>query len=525
MLMQVLVNNINIGMLMLLWIQFVICSRLLRLKNKEDMYATNTDGNLTLQSPKLPTLSNQHVVIHNRALYFFNDGVYYTLAMAQGGLEIKLIAYNAIDDRGIRFLLSAPDSQVDEHKKTINPFEYLSQGRPKDGRRSRIENRTRDDQHRARSMNDKIAHRQVPRRYTDFHAAEGRPEGEAYIAKATIEKQKQVNHDGISTNTSRVGVIIKNNAIATDKHEDDVSDAAKNDAEFGNKAREMPKVDASIAEYLSVESSGAQKRYGSSRVIEHLVESDSKMDYHEFGYVIKNVNVNEVDGEGSFLLVGNNDSCVTYYKDSFIFMPCSSSTDQIFKLESAEDVLKKKAASRFGQYDYHGKSEAENEHEHYATTERREAAGHDAHGSSYGKSFSRKALAHGDYGLYADEKGARGLSKSSHDVLHGNGYDESGSKAKPYRYLDDDLKKRIMSRAKASIGVDNVKVNEERMDEQKPVDDNSGSEKINENAESKKHVAEHVLIPDVEKKTRSRLEGDVMGRFRKLLAGEFEDGI
>ncbi|KAM0672083.1 hypothetical protein OCOL_000737 [Ordospora colligata] len=517
-------------MLILLWIQFVICSRLLRLKSKENMYATNANGNLILQSPRLPTLSNQHVVIHNRALYFFNDGVYYTLAMAQGGLEIKLIAYNAIEDRGIQFLLSAPDSQTDQRKKKINPFEYLSQSKSKDERRSRTENHTYDDQHKMRSMNDKIVHRQLSHRYVDSHIVKERPDSErAYIAKATIEKQKQVNHNGIDTNTSHVDVMIKNDSIATDKDEEDVSEVTKTDVEFSNEIRGTTKVDADIAEYLSGESSSKQKRYGSSRIIEHLVESDSKMDYHDFGYVIKNVNVKEIDGEGSFLLIGNNNSCVTYYKGSFIFMPCSSSTDQIFKLEPAEDVLKKKAISSFDQYDYQGKNEIENEHNHghYSVIEKEQGAGH--HGSSYGKVFSRKAFVHGDYGLYADEPSAKESPKSSHSVWHDHEY-ESISKAKPYKYLDDDLKKRMMNKAKANIKMENVKVNEGKIDGKRFLEDKANSEKMNENTESKKHTTDHMIIrdefiPDVEKKARSRLEGDVMGRFRKLLAGDLDDGI
>lgn len=264
-------------MLCIVLLSLAACSRLLRLKLKDGFYVTNNNGTLRLEPSTPFNLPNQRVVIHKRILYFFRDGTYHTLAMAQGSTDIKLVVYNIMGERDIGFLRN---SMMDPYRRKINPFSYLSQAKKSE----------------PRSLPEALPQEplQTPERPKRPERIKKTPEREEKpLPKPVLEQKRPVESPPSSAEPVASG---------------------------------EAKRDAAPARHRQRES--------------HLIESDSKMEDHEFGYVVKNVMVSEIDRD-HFSLVAQGNSCVTYYKDEFVFMPCTSATEQIFRLESSENALKK----------------------------------------------------------------------------------------------------------------------------------------------------------------------------------------
>ncbi|CAD25515.3 hypothetical protein [Encephalitozoon cuniculi GB-M1] len=319
-----------------LFLPIVMCDRLLRLKHKDGLYVTNNDGTLKLECPMLPSMSDQRVVVHNRALYFFKDGIYYTLAMTHGGLEIKLIVYNAISEKGIGFL-SSPTFRP--RRRKIDPFGYLSHAghkeNPGDARKEKDNlpaNKMKSGLQRSMSGSERpIAQKRNER----IPKIQPREHGEYSEDRAGWRDRgsRQVKRE----KSQEAGII---------EERPKPSREGLDEAEEPDNDSTGPKHDIPAEPRLNVEMSSVLRRVGFPKKTglarqSYVVESDSKMDEHEFGYIIKNVLISEIDNKGHFTLVGGNNACVTYYKGSFVFMPCSRAPEQIFKLESSEEVAKR----------------------------------------------------------------------------------------------------------------------------------------------------------------------------------------
>ncbi|AFM98522.1 hypothetical protein EHEL_061530 [Encephalitozoon hellem ATCC 50504] len=316
-------------LLKLLFLAVIACDRLLRLKHRDSQYVTNSKGVLKLESPMLPTLSDQRVVVHNRVLYFFKDGIYYTLAMVHGELEIKPIVYNAMSEKGIGFS-SSPTFRP--RKRKIDPFGYLShagrrdsQGDSEKGKDSLPSNKRKPGLVKLPSRNERITAQKRTERMPR-NSPKDREEG------SWNDKTHQVKKD----KSFEANLDVKNaKAPKEGPDETETLDSSDKLPAYG-----IPPPRLEVETGNALQNIRPPKKVGSIRR-SHVVESDSKMDEREFGYVIKNVTVSEVDDKGHFTLIGGSDFCVTYYKDSFVFMPCSRAPEQIFKLESSEEIVKK----------------------------------------------------------------------------------------------------------------------------------------------------------------------------------------
>ncbi|ADM11756.2 uncharacterized protein Eint_061510 [Encephalitozoon intestinalis ATCC 50506] len=317
---------------MLVFLPFVICDRLLRLKHKDSQYVTNNNGILKLDFPLLPSLSDQRVVVHNRVLYFLKDGIYYTLAMVHGELEIKLIVYNAMGEKSIGF---SSNPSFRPHRKKIDPFGYLSHPGRKDNP-NEIE-KTKD----VPSSKRKPASEKLSLGGERFSAPKKREQISSTVPKD--QEEYGIGHGGWKERGFRQAKQRK--SLEAKVAEEGTKSPGEISDEIGDpdnkKVYDVPSESQLDVEVNSTLHNIRLPRKSETPKRSYVVESDSKMDEHEFGYVIKNVAVSEVDNKGHFTLVGGKNSCVTYYKDSFVFMPCSRAPEQIFKLESSEEVLKK----------------------------------------------------------------------------------------------------------------------------------------------------------------------------------------
>lgn len=299
---------------LILYISLILCNRLLRLKMKDDLYVTNSNGALRLEPHTPSNMSNQHVVIHRRTLYFLRSGTYYTLAMVQGGVEIKPIVYNAMSERDIGFLTN---TMLGPHRRKINPFAHLTQDKK----------RHQDSKERGDAGALSAPHR-LPR---VVNTTESKPLDEKLPRVSRVRsrprRSEEMGGEGAGAVQSR------------QRPMEPVHDASDENQEEGSKSH----MDADVAKDTKQGSRmTAGHRPGRDS---HLIESDSKMEDHEFGYVIKNVTVSEIDHD-YFKLMAKGNACVTYYKDNFVFMPCSSAVEQVFKLENTEDIAKRGAGGK-----------------------------------------------------------------------------------------------------------------------------------------------------------------------------------
>ncbi|AFN83244.1 hypothetical protein EROM_061530 [Encephalitozoon romaleae SJ-2008] len=322
-------------LLKLLFIPVIICNRLLRLKHKDGQYVTNSKGVLKLELPMLPSLSDQRVVVHNRVLYFFKDGIYYTLAMVHGELEIKLIVYNAMSEKGIGF---SSNPTFRPRKRKIDPFGYLSHAGHRDNQSdgekekdSLLSNKRKPGLEKPPFRNERLS----PQKRIE-RVSKSRPrDHEEYRGRQETLDGKEA-HQAKKDKPSEVDTAERNNKVLKDGF-DETEALDGSDKVSGYNA---PPLRLEVETSSTLRSIRFPKKTDSPRRF-YVVESDSKMDEREFGYIIKNVVVSEVDNQGHFTLIGGNDACVTYYKDSFVFMPCSRAPEQIFKLESSEEIVKK----------------------------------------------------------------------------------------------------------------------------------------------------------------------------------------
>lgn len=322
-------------LLKLLFLPVIICDRLLRLKHKDGQYVTNSKGVLRLESPMLPSLSDQRVVVHNRVLYFFKDGIYYTLAMVHGELEIKLIVYNAMSEKGIGF---SSNPTFRPRKRKIDPFGYLSHASHRDNQSdnekekdSPLGNKRKPGLEKPPSRSERIP---APKRTE--RVSKSRPrDHEEYRGKQEIWTGREA-HQAKKDKPFEAGTAERNSKVLKEGFDE---------TETLDNSDKVSLYNAPPLR-LEVETSSTLRSIKSPKKTDlaqrsYVVESDSKMDEREFGYIIKNVIVSEVDNQGHFTLIGGNDACVTHYKNSFVFMPCSRAPEQIFKLESSEEIVKK----------------------------------------------------------------------------------------------------------------------------------------------------------------------------------------
>lgn len=319
---------------LILLVPLVLCDRLLRLKLKDGLYVTNSNGRLTLE-PFTPSNSpNQRVVIHKRILYFLKDGTYYTLAMVQGSLDIKLIVYNAMGEKDIGFM---ENSMLGPQRRKVNPFAYLIQDKKASGR---------DTKEQSEESSSTTTYR--PGRKT---ALEPKPVEERTIRQRAMER-------------SFVRKPAVNNEVHEVRKEAKVRNRILPDVSLQSRQRPVEHVNEFVGRPTGEETAPSNLVSGSVQVQEvsssirqnvreterqgrarrsYIIESDSKMEDHDFGYVLKNVRIAEIDGEHLRLMAKEN-TCVTYYKDDFIFTPCSSAVEQVFILETIEEAEKKNRA-------------------------------------------------------------------------------------------------------------------------------------------------------------------------------------
>jgi hypothetical protein len=305
----------------LLCLAFVVGDRILRLKADNKRYVTNANGSLRLEPPTAANLPNQRVVIHNRTLFFYRDGTYFTLAMGKDSVEIILVVYNALNDRDLGFATAqAPGTR----RRIVTPFTYLAKdpSGQKEGRKpKRDPPNPKTHVTRTRAEREK---RRIPR--------PAAPGDEGY---ESMDEERFLEDGGPAAKRS----IRSDGAVEGPLGAHYTSTEATRTSETGTRPRKPKAV-----ETLHVEQSKAVVAHAPGQTHKsHYVESDSKMDSHEFGYLIKNVMVAEMDTE-HFRLRTKENVCVTYYKESFVFTPCSFSENQLFKLDAADSVLKQSSA-------------------------------------------------------------------------------------------------------------------------------------------------------------------------------------
>lgn len=268
-------------------------ARLMALKGHEHVFVTRSGSMLTLAGPRIGGFANQRVSVHSRILYFEEDGQRYSLVMFSRDIEVKVA--KSTGERSVSFFskkrsldLFHLGTMSDEEKKAESPDDRAGAGkkRPHTKKAHRPSNETA-----FLDPNEK------------FRIAKPgpstRPAGTAFDTDAAPEKRPEAQRGRA---------------------------APPKPIEHGADEQEAPPRTPLPPRRTPVP----------LKEPKFHVESDSSID-DGISYAIRNVRITELDSE-YFALVSENNICVTYFENKFIFARCAKSEGQKFRLHNIEDV-------------------------------------------------------------------------------------------------------------------------------------------------------------------------------------------
>lgn len=272
-------------------------ARLMALKGHEHVFVTRSGSTLTLAGPRISGFGNQRVSVHNRILYFEEDGQRYSLVMFSRDIEVKVA--KSTGERSVSFFSKKRSLDLfhlgtvsDEEKKPEGPEERAGPAR----KRPRARKTHRPSSEPAfLDPNEKfrVAKPGPGARPADTALDTGAaPERRAAAPRGRAAPPRAVDHGA--------------------------REPEEPPAEETPRTPPPPRMPVS------------------QRETAFHVESDSSID-DGISYAIRNVRIMELDSE-YFALVSENNICVTYFENKFIFARCAKSEGQKFRLHNIEDV-------------------------------------------------------------------------------------------------------------------------------------------------------------------------------------------
>lgn len=361
---------------MLLLLHITTALRIIKLKDSEK-YLTNTNNRLTQQKTSLETIENQYVVVHNRILYFYNKK-YYSLAGSYKDSVVRVVESSNYMRDGFN---------ANSHKRDIG---FMEQRRTLDLFNLGAENENHDDKDSKKGRPLPAWRRAMPKRSVNnvvTHNSMSAMENRSQFSKdGEFGNKPQENGSGPEFDNQRVMPHDNNNAHVVDynstphinnyvngAHANEYdNDFTKNDYnsnvmnrnDFNNK-NNMNRTEFAdnnetnkneynnssgsnekLRDFFSYNESKKAKsqknnKFGDDTVLptENHIESDSSMEDTINGCLFEDVKVKEINKD-TFQLA-HNDTCVTCFKDEFIFSPCSNyNKDQLFTMINADEILK-----------------------------------------------------------------------------------------------------------------------------------------------------------------------------------------
>ncbi len=331
------------------------------------LYVLNQESNLVLSLPSLENISKMYVVVHDRSVYFYNNGVYYSFGLSDDGVQIILEQvsifgntqfYNQ-DLKQVRMGFrnwgkivdkNVNEKVVDKKPEVVRLVKKTNEIFPSNTHRGVVK-------HLQNENIDKISpdglyknpinelHQKNINNLPDYKNKinelyqkniNNLPEN-VKIKKPVLERSKTIINDVVNNKDKIMNLeIVKNNT-----EEDDVNEIKQmlypyKKLDIENKIVDNKKKMPILSTRKSITFNSKNDKL--KNYSETFIESDSTINpYTNLDFKIKESN----KFDRSFFLKTSDNLCMTYFEEKFILTKCTESNYQHFKMEEATNVVNK----------------------------------------------------------------------------------------------------------------------------------------------------------------------------------------